>query len=448
MSPSSLLTRAATSFHPRTFPRLSRRNYRHELVGVLFFPVGLAVVEGAVISVMVRKGYESALPAALLNFIVGLLASASEWANLTSFFWTALAHGRDKVRLTSALQAGVLAMVATIGLAPRSAVGVWVVVAAVFAARMLMAGVVTVRPTVWRANYPRSHRARITGNLTTVQVVVLSAVALSLGAGKDLGEPVYRAIILTAAAIAALGVLSYSRVRLRHRRIIRRQERRAPEHQRPTLSPWSGLRVLADDPFYARFQVWMFVVGTGNLMLTAPLAITLRERFKMGAMDSVIITYVLPLLVMPLAIPYWSHRFTRRHVVRFRARHSWVFVAGQGVILLGALTTSTGLLYLGAVLQGIGYAGGSLAWNLGHLDFAPAGRATEYMSAHVMLNGIRGLLAPLLAVSIYEALRTSHPGHESWVFAFSVVVCAAGALGFMHLERQMGPSAHRPPREG
>ncbi|MEX2218262.1 MAG: MFS transporter [Phycisphaerales bacterium] len=430
-------------------PRLARRNYRRELVAVSLFPIGLAVVEGAVVSVMVRKGFADALSAqvVLLNFVVGLLASAPEWANLTSFFWSAVAHGRDKVKVIARLQAGVLLCVAVFAVAPRTAAGIWVVVAAVFAARVLMAGVVTLRASVWKANYPRTHRAQITGKLMTIQVCVLSGVALLLGAGKDWSEAVFSGVILGAAAVSAFGVLAYGRIRVRGRRTLARSERRAKEHERPTLNPWSGFRVLAQDRDYRRFQVWMTVVGTGNLMLIAPLAIMLRERFEMGAMDSVVITYVLPMLVIPLAIPYWSHRLSRKHVVRFRARHSWVFVAGQGVILLGAVLKQPALLYVGSVIQGIGYAGGSLAWNLGHLDFAPAHRASEYMSAHVMLNGIRGLVAPVLAVSLYESLKGVHAGAESWVFAFSVVVCAAGALGFMSLERQMGERARGAPRE-
>lgn len=447
MTPVALVNRAVGSFHPRHVGRGARGNYRRELAAAALFPVGLAVVEGAVISVMVRKGYETALSVGVLNFVVGLLAASPECANLLSFVWTVVAHGRDKVRVINLLQWGILLMVAAVGVAPRSAWGVWVVVAAVFAARVLMAGVVTLRATVWRANYLRHERARITGKITTIQVVVLSGMALLLGAGKDASEGAYRAIILSAAAVAAVGVVAYGRVRVRRRRALASAERRAGSHERPSLNPLGALRVLGQDAEYARFQVWMFVLGVGNLMLTAPLAITLRERFGMGAMDSVIITYVLPYLVIPLAIPYWSRRLSRRHVVRFRAKHSWVFVVSQSVILLGTVTRSIGLLYVGAVLQGVGFAGGSLAWNLGHLDFAPAHRATEYMGAHVMLNGIRGLLAPLLAVSIYEALKEAHQGAEAWVFAFSVPVCAAGAIGFGVLARSMGERGHAPPRE-
>lgn len=441
----TLLRRLVASFHPRTMPALSRRNYQREVLGAAFFFVGVAVIEGGVVSVIVRKGYESALPVAGLNFIVGLLASAPEWANLLSFFWAAVAHGRDKIRVITVLHAAVLLAIAVMALAPRTAWGVWVVIACVFSARVCMAGVVTLRATVWRANYPRHERPRIAGKIATIQALVLAGVALALGAGKDVSDLVYRVLMLAAAGTAEVGVVIYSRIRLRGRRRLLRLERHASH--RPTFNPLRHLHILRDDRHYAAFQLWMSVLGAGNLLLVAPLAIFLRERMQMEAVDSIVVIYALPHLVMPWAIPYWSRRLARRHVVRFRARHSWVFVVAQGLIFLAAAAHQPALLYLGSVLLGVGFAGGTLAWNLGHLDFAPAHRATDYMAVHVMLNGVRGLVAPLTGVALYEVLKATGSGREHWVFALSVVLCAAGAIGFGRLARRMGPAAALPPRE-
>jgi hypothetical protein len=71
------------------------------------------------------------------------------------------------------------------------------------------------------------------------------------------------------------------------------------------------------------------------------------------------------------------------------------------------------------------------------LDFAPPHKAAQYMGVHVSLNGIRGMIAPFVAVAIYEALRTWRPGTEYYVFLTSVVLCAVGAICFMRLARDM-----------
>jgi MFS family permease len=133
------------------------------------------------------------------------------------------------------------------------------------------------------------------------------------------------------------------------------------------------------------------------------------------------------------------------HIVRVRSVHSWVFVGAQALVLLGALLHSLWLMYASAAVLGVAFAGGALAWNLGHLDFAPAHKASQYMGVHVTLNGVRGLLAPLAAVAIYDALDAAAAGQ--WVFGISVVLCIVGAMGFVLQRRVMGAAAERRPEE-
>lgn len=424
----------------------SRANYRRELVASLFFPVALAAVEGAVVAVVVKKAYTGVVPPVHLAYAVGVLASAGELANITSFLWAAVAHGRRKIRFIAALMAVVAAMVAVVAVAPRTPAGLWVLAGAVLAARVSMAGVFTLRATVWRANYGRGDRARATGKFSTIQVMVVACVALAVGACQDRSAEWFRVVLLAASAMGAVGVAAYSRVRVRgHRRLVLDER---DEEDGPTFSPLSLWRVLRADRHFAAFMLCMFIIGTGNLMLTAPLTLTLADEFGLGSMPSMVIMTVLPYLVIPWAIPAWTRLMARRHVVRFRVVHSWVFVASQAVVLVAAVTRTLELMYIGALFQGIAFAGGSLAWNLGHLDFAPPHKASQYMGVHVTLNGVRGLLAPFLAVSIYEGLRGWRAGAEHWVFACSVVLCAAGAIGFAWLARAMGPAADSPGRGG
>lgn len=418
-------------------PALSRANYRRELAASCLFPVALAAVEGSVAAVIVKNAFAGVVSDARLAVTVGVIGSAGELANITSFAWAALAHGRRKVRFIATLQGIVVAMVAVVAVAPRTAVGLWMLAAAVLVARVCMAGVFTLRPTVWRANYERKARTRATGKFSTIQVMVVACVALLIAAGCDASQGWFRAMLLGACVAGAAGVAAYSRIRVRgHGRLVR-AEREGLE-DRPSFNPASLWRVLKGDRHYAAFMGAMFIIGTGNIMLTAPLTLTLAEQFHLGAMASMVVTSTLPLLVIPFAIPFWTRLLSRRHVVRFRVLHSWVFVASQSVVLLAAVLNRLELMYIAAMFQGVAFAGGSLAWNLGHLDFAPAHRASHYMGVHVTLNGVRGLLAPIVAVTIYESLRAWRPGAEHWVFAFSVVLCAAGAMGFAWVARSMG----------
>ncbi|NRA58793.1 MAG: hypothetical protein HRU13_11830, partial [Phycisphaerales bacterium] len=78
---------------------------------------------------------------------------------------------------------------------------------------------------------------------------------------------------------------------------------------------------------------------------------------------------------------------------------------------------------------------GVLAWNLGHLDFAPTGRESQYMGVHVTLTGVRGALAPMIGVSVYTIASSSGFGYHAgaWTYALCFFIAACGTAAFFVL---------------
>jgi len=76
----------------------------------------------------------------------------------------------------------------------------------------------------------------------------------------------------------------------------------------------------------------------------------------------------------------------------------------NGVLALAMVcyfqTDRVALIGLGSVLFGLGIGGGNLAWTLWVTRIAPEERISEYMSVHVSMAGIRGMLAPFLAYNL------------------------------------------------
>jgi hypothetical protein len=161
------------------------------------------------------------------------------------------------------------------------------------------------------------------------------------------------------------------------------------------------------------------------------------DQLRMGYTAGIMINTIVPLLVMPFAIPLWARLMDRMHIVRFRAIHGWAFVSASAAITAAAYLNSVAFIYVGAVLLGVGYAGGTLAWNLGHQDFAPAERDAEYMAVHVTLNGIRGVLAPLAAWGLHQWLAPR--GHAPLVLVICTVINMIGVLGFMAMRKAIAP---------
>ncbi len=413
-----------------------RGSYAREIAAACLLPVMMAAVEGGVIGVLAKSFFAGAVEARKLNLAVAVVAGAPSFANLVSFLWAALSHGRNKVKMLVAVQAGAAACVGAVALAPRNEAGLWILMAGAIGAQTCWSGAVALRTTLWLKNYPRYTRARLAGRFATVQAVTMTAVGAGIGLAMKADDQAFRLLSPAAAACGLAGAWVSSGLRLRgHRTLLRLERRDVPGG---LVNPLKLRRVLLDDPPFRRYMTCMFLFGTGNLMVAAPLVIMLRDRFGLGPLGSILIATSLSTLFIPISIPFWSRLLDRVHIVRFRAIHSWAFVASAAAFLAGAAGGRVELLCIGAILKGVANGGGILGWNLGHHDFAPAGRASQYMGVHMTLTGVRGLLAPVIGVSLYENLEWLRPGSGPWSLALPLALSAAGAVGFVLMGRSMG----------
>lgn len=429
-----------------SIPLMSRRAYRIELLATFFISLSLACVDSGVAGVIVKQTFTGTVSPGSLGLAVAIVGAALEIANIISFFWTQASMGRPKVAFIHALQVGMIGVVGLLALIPRTPAGLWILVTAVLLARVFWSGVLTIRTTIWRANFPREVRAGVVGRLSVVQVIIVAAMGVTLGSWMDRTPNAFRVVLPAAAVMAGVGTFVYSRLRVRREWRLLREERANPDAIMP---PWMGpvvvTRVLRKDRDFARFMAWMFLLGWGNLMLPPVLIITLKDQFDLSYLPSILLSSAIPQIVTSLAVPLWARLLNRAHIVAFRAVHGWAFVVATALYASAAWFHSVPLLFVAAVVQGIGFGGGALAWNIGHVDFAPPAQTSQYMATHVTLNGLRGLLAPFFAVGLYQELLRLHVPHAAAiVLLFSTVLCVVGTLGFRVLARQMGSAGRTP----
>lgn len=445
----SILNRAASpvkfvllgflSFHPSAMPWLARANYARELRAAFFLPWAIAATEGSVIGFIVRKLYDGVVNDTLLNYLVAALIAAPALANITSFGWAIAVSGKRKIPFITGLQLLVVIAITVIAAAPRTPNGLLLLVAAAFVARTCLAGIVTIRATVWGVNYP-TERARMTGKFQAVSVTISSLIAIGLGYAMQVSEDSYRFLIPIFGLIALVGVGSYARIKVRSESTILAREQAQTNKTTGSIEPIAALfrsitRVMIDDRDYRRYQTCQFLIGIGNMMSWAPFVIIAKEQFGLDYLPGLLLTQVIPLLMMPIFIPFWARFMDRVHIVTFRSIHSWVFVLTFILSLLAAQTHALWLLYAASITRGIAFGGGALAWNLGHLQYVKPERSTDYMAVHVTLTGVRGLTAPFLGVGIYSMYETMWPGEGSWVFAVGLVITLCGTIGFRSLSR-------------
>lgn len=422
----------ARSFHPATLPPMLRLTYGRELVSWAFLPLMLGAIEGGTIGIVIKKAFsgQEGVSTEWLDLATAWALAAPNIANLTSFLWAACAKGRAKVPFISWLQIAACLMVAAIALFPRNGWGLLATCIALGFARTAWTGVITIRAAVWRNNYPNASRAEIAGKLATVQSIFLAAAGLLVGRAMDHNPDNYHYLFPLLATFGLIGNHIYRKVRLRRARQLQRAELDGRKKDNG-FSPMGMVQLLREDKLYARFMWWMSVFGFGNLMLSAPMTYVVTDELNMSYTAGIMINAIIPLAVMPFAIPLWSRFMSRTHIIEFRAVHGWSFVAASVAVTFASYFASAPLMYLASVLLGIGYAGGTLAWNLGHQDFASAERDADYMAVHVTLNGIRGILAPIAAWGLHQWLAPL--GQAPLVLVICTVINAVGVLGFLSM---------------
>jgi MFS family permease len=435
--PLKLARRAAASFSPAAMPLMSRRAYRWEFTAAAFLPASLACVDGNMVGVIAEKAF--AAPAV----VIATLGAATPLANITSALWTKALHGTHRVHAIMVIQAALLACVALIMCSPVSDLGLVTLVAGVFLGRVCMTGIMNARSDVWRANYPRTDRARITGKLAAANALIIGASSLTVGLlmDRENASPTdYRIFYAIAIAAGLVGIWCFAHIRWRGGPQHRRIEREKKANSGTGVSTKDMIAVLKRDRLYRRYMVAQFILGMSNLAAMPLFIVALGEFFTLPYTPSLLLTHIIPITMPILSIPVWAKLLDRTHIIRFRVVHSWFFVAANLLLAVGFLTNTIAVIAAARVILGIAFGGGMLAWTLGHHDFASREMASIYMGIHATLTGVRGAIAPYLGTVVYAPFAVSIGGASiewqglgAWTFLVLAGVGTVGAALFVRL---------------
>ena len=294
-------------------------------------------------------------------------------------------------------------------LAPQDSV--WLFVAGCVGAFMCVAGASPLFASMYETNYRADRR----GDLFSRNVVVriLASVAFAWAGGWWLKEDISRwPWILAAYAVALL--------------VAAECLRRSPPVKVETSEGTHPLRAFAhvksDRVFRWTLVSWM-LMGFANLaMLALRVEYLAAEEYglKLDATTVALLTSILPNAARLLCTRVWGRLFDRVNFFTLR------IVLNTG-IMLGILSFFTGTgtigLYLGAVIFGISIAGADVAWSLWVTKVAPPGLASEYMTVHTFLTGVRGVIAPFAA--FYMA---AHFGIAVTAFAMAALIVVASLV--------------------
>ena len=475
-----MLKRIAQAYDTRQLPLMTRQSYRHELTASFTLPFAMAMMEAGVIGVIARKIFN------ISDILLAVFTAAPMFAFLTSLIWAKLGRGRAKVGIINLLQVGILLCLLVVAVLPINAVGGYFLTGVYVLARCFMAGAVTTRSAVWRANYPRQMRGQITARLSAVMTLNVVFASLTAAVLMDANSQSFRVFYPIAALTAAVGVVAFSRVRVRREREMLTFENRQDIQPTPHGNA-SGIyefdpqdtggfwQVLRRDRTYRHYMLCQFILGAANMMTEAPvlkLAADTTDQLdpiqlampgadtpltvNFGFIAAICLTQVIPIGLATATIGRWGKLLDRMHITRFRARQAWLFIMSQGatfiaatLILNGAIYAGLGTLAVGRVIQGLARGGGMIAWQLGHNDFASRRMVAVYMGIHLTLTGVRGAVFPFVGMLLFAgwpAIDLAGLHIDAWkgigpyTFVIAVVMGTIGAVGFYTMARRFNHS--------
>ncbi len=421
-------------FEASALPYIARTLMPREVRTNAAMAVALGALEGGLVGVVVKTQFGLVADPAWVNFCVALVAGAPAFANVVSLWVSGIAEGHDKPAWVARLMAVTSAFLMLMALVPTSVFGLVTITLGMIVARLAWAGVITLRAAIWRANFPRQVRARITGWITIIYSLIIAATAATIGILMSWWPEIWRLAFPLAGLIGLAAAWRYQATRVRGGRRLQSEEL-DQRRGRSGGQLRAALEILRTDRWYRRYMMTMFAFGSGNLMVIALLVVLLNEKFGFGRFEQVMITTALPLIMLSIFTPIWARRLDAVHILDYRARQAWMFVITMLFFLLASALSLKWLFWVGALSMGMAFAGGKLGWNLGHNDFASDDKSTLYMGIHVTLTGIRGLLAPLVGVSVYELLESIGPDLGRFVLVFPFMLTFGGAVTFVLLAR-------------
>jgi hypothetical protein len=246
---------------------------------------------------------------------------------------------------------------------------------------------------IMRDIYPDALRGRLMSVVRIVLNTVTLATALLAGRMLDAGVD-WQTVFCVGGVFGALSALAFSRIRV-------------PTSNEGAHAPASTLAFLKDtfailrrNPGYRWFTASVFVYGFGNIVATTVYPIHQVDHFQITNTEVANLQNVAAAATV-LGFFFWGWFMDRRGPL-LTVLIAIVIVCTMPLIYAAA--TRVEVLRVAAAAGGLAMSGIELGYLNTTLLFAEPGRAAQYQALHSSFFGIRGTIAPQLAIPLMHAV--------------------------------------------
>ncbi len=373
----------------RDVPMMSRPTFRREIVSVFFGAIGMGAVVPQLTTIF-------AIKTLTVTWAVPFLVAEIAAGNFLATFFSSYLQRLPRVKTIMSARIGGGIALACVGLLAADPQSVYAYLGLLLVAALLGAAVMTVQASIRHSNYPASARGSILSRMIIVRTATMAlGIQLASFALDKWPSTAHHWLYPIAGVALAITGLCYRGLRIRGERSLLRKSTSQPIHL------LAGLKVLVDDRPFRYFMLWQMISGGTNLMLMPVLSVFLAQAMGASYKIALLASITIPFGVQVLVLPWVGKLFDRMQITHFRGIGCGLWAIGRTTMYFAAMAKSWPLIFVAYTFQGLGFAFGQVAWNVGHTRFAHPEKSQVYMGLHLSLQGFRGLILPFIGTILY-----------------------------------------------
>jgi MFS family permease len=248
--------------------------------------------------------------------------------------------------------------------------------------------------TILKEIYPDDKRATIMGYIRIG--LAFASFVFTLLVGWLLKIVDFQYLFPVAGLIGAASALAFGSIRM------------SPvddDAAKPTMSEFvrCTLGLLNEDRRFLWFMLVTFLFGFANVMAITVYPVFQVDELRITATQVAVLANATTLVWM-FSFPYWGRYVDVRSPVKALA----ITIAITTLVPLNYFFATNGWMLLpGALLYGTVLAAVELSYFNAVMCFTSDGRESHYQSLHSFATGIRGIIAPFVAMALYSVFKHS-----------------------------------------
>ena len=247
---------------------------------------------------------------------------------------------------------------------------------------------------IYRTNFPDNKRGKILAIASIMRGIIGIVFAWKAGQWIDSDIENFKPLLWVFVCVSLLNAIAFWLMP-------------KVETAKGSTNPFSAFKWLKRDKKFRTLIVSWMLMGLGNLTaLKIWTEYFANDQYGNGfsAFEVTLLTFIIPQSVKILFTYPWGWLFDRMNFYLLRIILNVLFGAAIIVVFYGQ---TFWVIAIGTGLQGLAFAGGSIAWMLWVTKIAPPEHTAEYMSIHTFTTGLRGVIAPALGFYLLVTIGAS-----------------------------------------